>query len=192
MVRVFVLAISLLAAGAASVMAQENSPAVPEALDFTVKSIDGADVNLADYQGKVLVVVNVASKCGMTPQYEGLEKLYREKSADGLAVLGFPCNQFGSQEPGTAAEIKSFCQDNYDVTFDLFAKTDVNGDNANDFYAHLTGVETGPAKPGRISWNFEKFVIDRSGNVVGRFGPRTSPDDREFQAVINKALQEGK
>ncbi len=171
---------------------EKNNDAVPAALDFTVKSIDGNDVSLADYQGKVLVVVNVASRCGMTPQYAGLQSLYEANADRGLAVLGFPCNQFGGQEPGTEEEIKTFCSDKYNVTFDMFSKVDVNGENAAGLYAFLTRLKTAPAEAGDITWNFEKFVIDRSGNVIGRFGPRTRPDDEQFVAVIEKALQENR
>jgi len=158
------------------------------ALSFTVKSLDGKEVDLAKYQGKVLMVVNVASKCGLTPQYNELQALHKKYAEQGLAILGFPCNQFGKQEPGSATEIRDFCSKNYGVSFDMFEKIDVNGDDANSFYKHLTSLDLKPAGSGKISWNFEKFLIDREGNVVARFSPRTSPDDAEVVAAIEKAL----
>lgn len=160
------------------------------ALGFTVKSIDGKEVNLAKYKGKVVVIVNVASQCGLTPQYEGLETLYEKYGDKGLAVLGFPCNQFGEQEPGTEKEIAAFCKDNYNVKFDMFAKVDVNGDKASDLYKYLTNVESAPKGPGKVAWNFEKFVINREGNVIARFKPQTEPNDAELLEVIDKALEE--
>ncbi len=174
---------------------QENErkkPAEPEtALDFTVTTIEGEEVSLAEkYDGKVLLVVNVASKCGMTPQYAGLQKLYDDHKEQGLAVLGFPSNQFGDQEPGTNEQIATFCNDNYNVTFDLFSKVEVNGESAAPVYAWLTSQKTDPNGAGDITWNFEKFVIDRSGKVIGRFGPRTEPDDEALVALIEKALEE--
>jgi glutathione peroxidase len=158
------------------------------ALNFTVKSLDGKEVDLSKYQGKVLMVVNVASKCGLTPQYNELQALHKKYAEQGLAILGFPCNQFGKQEPGSATEIRDFCTKNYGVSFDMFEKIDVNGDDANSFYKHLTSLDLKPAGSGKISWNFEKFLIDREGNVVARFSPRTSPDDAEVVAAIEKAL----
>ncbi len=158
------------------------------ALSFTVKSLDGKEVDLSEYQGKVLMVVNVASKCGLTPQYNELQALHKKYAEQGLAILGFPCNQFGKQEPGSATEIRDFCTKNYGVSFDMFEKIDVNGDDANPFYKHLTSLDLKPAGSGKISWNFEKFLIDREGNVVARFSPRTSPDDAEVVAAIEKAL----
>jgi glutathione peroxidase len=158
------------------------------ALSFTVKSLDGKEVDLSKYQGKVLMVVNVASKCGLTPQYNELQALHKKYAEQGLAILGFPCNQFGKQEPGSATEIRDFCTKNYGVSFDMFEKIDVNGDDANSFYKHLTSLDLKPAGSGKISWNFEKFLIDREGNVVARFSPRTSPDDAEVVAAIEKAL----
>jgi glutathione peroxidase len=135
-----------------------------------------------------VLVVNVASECGLTPQYEQLQALHEKYAAKGLAVLGFPCNQFGSQEPGTAAEIKEFCAKNYGVKFDLFAKIEVNGKHACPLYKHLTGLETKPVGPGKISWNFEKFVMGRSGEVVARFAPSTKPDAPEVLKAIESEL----
>jgi glutathione peroxidase len=153
--------------------------------DFTAKTLAGKDTSLADYKGEVLLIVNTASKCGFTPQYEGLEKLYEEHHPKGLSVLGFPCNQFGTQEPGSADEIGQFCQINYGVTFPMFAKIDVNGANAHPLYAYLKHE-----KPGlfgdRIKWNFTKFLVDRDGTVVARYAPLTKPKDLE--APIAKLL----
>ena len=157
-------------------------------LSFTMKSLDGKDVDLSDYQGKVVLIVNVASKCGLTPQYEQLQALHEKHGDDGLAVLGFPCNQFLGQEPGTAEAIKEFCRVNYGVTFDLFAKVEVNGDGACDLYKTLTALDTEPVGPGKISWNFEKFVMGRNGEVVARFSPRTKPDDPELVKIIEGEL----
>ena len=171
------------------VTAQQTQEAeVPAALNFTVKSIDGEDVALKDYQGKVVLVVNVASKCGLTPQYEGLQKLHEEYGEKGLAILGFPCNQFAGQEPGSEAEIKEFCSTNFGVEFDMFSKVDVNGDDQTDLYKHLTSLETKPAGAGKISWNFEKFLIGRDGKVIARYSPRTKPNGDELTAAIKDAL----
>ena len=157
-------------------------------LSFTVKSLDGKDVDLSTYQGKVVLIVNVASKCGLTPQYDQLQALHEKYAEDGLAILGFPCNQFLGQEPGTAEEIKEFCRVNYGVTFDLFAKVEVKGDGACDLYKTLTALDTEPVGPGKISWNFEKFVVGRNGEVIARFSPRTKPDDPELVKVIETEL----
>jgi len=158
-------------------------------LDKTMKTLDGKPVNLAEkYDGKVLLVVNVASKCGATPQYEQLQGLHEKYQDKGLAVLGFPCNQFGGQEPGSAADIKEFCKENYGVTFDLFEKIDVNGAKQAPLFKELTSTETKPKGAGPIGWNFEKFVIGKNGEVVARFPTRTSPDAPEVLAVIEKEL----
>ena len=161
---------------------------VTKPLTFTMKSLDGIEVDLSKYDGKVVLVVNVASKCGLTPQYEQLQALYDKHSEKGLAVLGFPCNQFLAQEPGTPEEIEEFCRVNYGVTFDMFDKVEVNGDGACDLYKTLTALDTEPVGPGEISWNFEKFVIGRTGAVVARFSPRTSADDPELLNVIRAEL----
>lgn len=155
---------------------------------FTVKSIAGKEVDLAKYKGKVLVVVNVASACGLTPQYEQLQALNAKYADKGLAVLGFPCNQFGKQEPGSDAEIAEFCKAEYNVSFDMFSKIDVNGETAAPLYKYLTAAETEPTAKGKISWNFEKFVIGKDGKVVARFAPRTAPDDAEMVKVIEAEL----
>ena len=146
--------------------------------DFTAKTLGGKDVKLAEYRGQVLLVVNTASKCGFTPQYEGLEKLYEALHPKGLTVLGFPCNQFGSQEPGSESEIGEFCQVNYGVSFPMFAKIDVNGEHAHPLYRYLKHEKKG-LLGGRINWNFTKFLIDRAGKVVARYAPTTKPKDLE-------------
>jgi glutathione peroxidase len=156
--------------------------------DFTAKTIDGTDQRLGDYAGKVLLVVNVASQCGLTPQYAGLEELHRTFGARGLAVLGFPCNQFGAQEPGTEGEIKKFCETRFGVTFPMFSKIDVNGAERHPLYEYLTAQQSGPDAAGDIQWNFAKFLVDRSGNVVGRFSPAAAPASEEVVAAIEKAL----
>ena len=161
---------------------------VPAALDFTMKNLDGKDVKLSDYKDNVVLVVNVASECGLTPQYKQLQALHDEYAEKGLVVLGFPCNQFGKQEPGTSAEIKSFCTDNYGVTFPMMAKVEVNGEDACDFYQHLTKLDLEPKGPGKISWNFEKFVIGKGGEPVARFEPRTEPNAKEVLDVIDAEL----
>jgi glutathione peroxidase len=143
--------------------------------DFTAKTLAGNDVSLADWRGQVLLIVNTASKCGFTPQYEGLEKLYEELHPKGLTVLGFPCNQFGNQEPGGAEEIGQFCQVNYGVSFPMFAKIEVNGPNAHPLYNYLKQQKSG-LFGGRIKWNFTKFLIDRTGNVIARYGSMTRPE----------------
>jgi glutathione peroxidase len=150
--------------------------------DFTATSLQGKAVPLSDYRGNAMLIVNTASKCGFTPQYEGLEKLYREHQAQGLVVLGFPCNQFGAQEPGDAAEIGAFCQVNYGVSFPMFAKIDVNGARAHPLYAFLKGEKAGVLGTRNIKWNFTKFLVDRDGKVVDRFAPTTKPQDIE-QAI---------
>lgn len=156
--------------------------------DFTMKNIDGNDVNLGEFKGKVLLIVNVASKCGFTGQYAGLEKLYKTYSSQGLVVLGFPANNFMGQEPGTEAEIKSFCALNYGVTFPMFAKISVKGKTQHPFYGFLTSKATNPNFDGSISWNFNKFLIGRDGTVLGRFGSRTAPDNKELVAAVERAL----
>ncbi len=180
-----VLAVAL--AGAVSLGGGEK--AAP-ALDFTLKSLDGKDVDLSAYKGKVVMIVNVASKCGLTPQYEQLQDLHEKYSGQGLAILGFPCNQFKGQEPGSDEEIRKFCEANYGVEFDMFSKIEVNGDGAAGLYKYLKSVSTEPKGPGEISWNFEKFVLDRSGKVVARYEPRTRPDDPAVVSLIESKLSD--
>jgi glutathione peroxidase len=150
--------------------------AMSSAYDFTAKTIDGADQPLSDYRGKTLLVVNVASKCGFTPQYAGLEALYRKLKDRGFAVLGFPCDQFGHQEPGDENEIKKFCTLNYAVSFPLYAKIEVNGDNAHPLYKWLKSEKAGILGTEAIKWNFTKFLIDRDGRVHKRFAPTDTPE----------------
>ena len=156
--------------------------------DFTLPTIDGDELSLSAYAGKAVLVVNVASKCGLTPQYEGLEALYKSHAERGLTVLGFPCNQFMGQEPGTEAEIKTFCSSKYDVTFPLYGKLDVKGDDQAPLYAYLTAATTEPDGPGEVAWNFAKFLIGANGEVIARFGPKVAPDDPKLTAAIEAAL----
>lgn len=150
--------------------------------DYSAKTLDGQDASLADYRGQVLLIVNTASKCGFTPQYEGLEALYRAYKDKGFTVLAFPCNQFGAQEPGNAEEIANFCSLTYDVTFPVLAKIDVNGPSAHPLYAYLKHEQKGLLGTEAIKWNFTKFLIGRDGEVVERFAPTTKPEDLK-QAV---------
>ena len=145
--------------------------------DISARDITGAERALADYRGKVLLVVNVASRCGFTPQYTGLEALFRKYHDRGFEVLGFPCNQFGSQEPGSEADIQGFCSTTYDVTFPLFAKVDVNGADAHPLYRLLKGEKPGILGTEAIKWNFTKFLVDRQGEVVKRYAPTDKPED---------------
>ena len=154
--------------------------------DFTATSLDGREVSLADYRGKVLLIVNTASKCGFTPQYTGLEALHKSYADKGLEVLGFPCNQFGAQEPGDAAEIANFCSLTYDVTFPMFAKIDVNGPTAHPLYAYLKKAKKGLLGSEGVKWNFTKFLIDRKGEVVARYAPTDKPEAME--GAIQKLL----
>ena len=154
--------------------------------DFTVKAADGSDASLEAYRGKVLLIVNTASKCGFTPQYEGLEALHRDYAERGFEVLGFPCNQFGGQEPGDAAEIANFCSLTYDVTFPVFAKVDVNGGEADPLFERLKSDAPGVLGSKAIKWNFTKFLVDREGNVVDRYAPTTKPAD--IRADIERLL----
>jgi glutathione peroxidase len=145
--------------------------------DFTANSLSGQPVALADYKGKVLLIVNTASACGFTPQYKGLEKIYQELKDLGLVVLGFPCNQFGHQEPGDAAEIGAFCEKNFGVTFPLFEKIDVNGSNAHPLYQYLKNSAPGVLGSEAIKWNFTKFLIKKDGTVFGRYASLTKPEE---------------
>jgi glutathione peroxidase len=192
----FAIAMALSAATGLYGLAQEEEKemkgATPAALNFRMKNIDGEEVDLARYHGDVVLVVNVASKCGLTPQYDGLQDLYEKYSGKGFSILGFPCNQFGDQEPGTEQDIKKFCRMKYDVSFDMFSKIDVNGDRRSSLYRHLTKLETKPQGAGDISWNFEKFLINRNGDVVARFPPKTKPDDKDLVAAIEAAVAESR
>lgn len=159
-------------------------------LDFKMRDIDGKDVKLKKYKGNVLLVVNTASKCGYTPQYEGLQATYAKFQDKGFYVLGFPANNFGGQEPGTETEIKEFCTSKYKVTFPMFAKISVKGDDIDPLYKYLTAKETNPDFAGDITWNFNKFLIDRKGKVVARFTSKDKPDGEAVTAAVEKYLAE--
>jgi glutathione peroxidase len=154
--------------------------------DFNATSLDGKPVPLKEFAGKVMLIVNTASKCGFTPQYEGLEALYRKYRDRGLVVLGFPCNQFGAQEPGSAAEIGSFCEKNYGVSFPMFEKIDVNGDATHPLYQWLKKRARGLLGSERIKWNFTKFLLDRQGNPIERYAPVKKPEDlaKDIEALL--------
>ena len=154
--------------------------------DFTARAIDGAERALSDYRGQPLLIVNVASRCGFTPQYAGLEALYRKHAGEGLVVLGFPCDQFGHQEPGDEAEIRAFCSTRYDVTFPMFAKIEVNGPEAHPLYQHLKQSAKGLLGTEGIKWNFTKFLVDRNGAVVKRYAPTDTPEsiDKDLAGVL--------
>jgi len=163
-------------AAAAGLERAGKGPAMTSIYDFSAARPDGSAVPLSDYRGKVMLIVNTASRCGFTPQYEGLERLYRDLQDRGLVVLGFPCNQFGKQEPGSADEIASFCSLNYGVTFPLFAKIDVNGPGAAPLYEWLKAEAPGLLGSEAIKWNFTKFLVGRDGQVADRFAPTTKPE----------------
>lgn len=154
--------------------------------DFHATSIDGSDIALSGYRGNVLLIVNVASQCKFSSQYEGFENLYQKYRGEGFLILGFPSNQFGNQEPGTESEILNFCQVRYGVTFPLFSKIDVNGANAHPLYSYLTKAKPGILGTRRIKWNFTKFLVDREGRVIRRYGPRTRPEG--FSKEIAEAV----
>ncbi len=176
-----ILLAAMLAATTATFAADTKS-----VLDIPLKDIDGKDTSLAAYKGKVLLVVNVASQCGLTPQYEALQALQEKYKDQGLVVCGFPCNDFGAQEPGTNAEIKVFCVENYKVSFPMFDKVHVKGAEQHPLYAALTGKEG--AFPGNVKWNFGKFLIGRDGAPLKRFEPQTEPSDAEVTSAIEGAL----
>jgi glutathione peroxidase len=194
-VALTVVCVAVLAIGrSAKAVDAATTPTNPEAdsatpLDQDMKTLDGKEVNLAKkYKGKVVLLVNVASKCGLTPQYEQLQALHDKYSEQGLAIVGVPCNQFNGQEPGTAQQIAEFCELKYGVEFDLLAKVNVNGPDAAPLYKHLTSKEKNPKFGGDIGWNFEKFVFNRQGQLVARFAPRVKPDSREVVEAIEAEL----
>ncbi|TQS46778.1 glutathione peroxidase [Cryptosporangium phraense] len=156
--------------------------------DIPLRTLSGDPATLGDYAGQTLLVVNVASKCGLTPQYEGLERLQKKYEDKGFTVLGFPCNQFMGQEPGSAEEIQEFCSATYGVTFPLFEKIEVNGDNRHPVYQELTAVPDASGEAGDVQWNFEKFLIGKDGDVVARFRPRTEPESAEVVSAIESQL----
>jgi glutathione peroxidase len=162
---------------------------VAPVLNFKMKGIDGKDVDLSQYQGKVIMFVNVASKCGLTPQYKALESVYEKYSKDGLVIIGVPANEFGGQEPGSNAQIAKFCSDKYNVTFPMLSKVVVKGEGITPLYKFLTSKETDPKFAGPIQWNFTKFVISRKGEIVNRFEPRVKPDDKDVISAIEAELK---
>lgn len=183
-----VLAVGLLAGAG---LADENARGdkkVTGPLDFTLKGIDGKDVDLGQYKGKVVLLVNVASECGYTPQYKGLQDLFDKYGKDGLVVVGVPSNDFGKQEPGSNADILKFCQTNYKVTFPMMGKVTVKGDDKVPLYKFLTAKETDPKFPGEVGWNFEKFLIGRNGEIVGRYKSGVAPDSAELVGAVKKEL----
>ena len=162
-----------------------GSGKVPSALNFTMSSIDGKSVDLSKYQGQVVLMVNVASQCGYTPQYAGLEELHKKYASKGLRILGFPSNDFGEQEPGTNGEIAQFCKQNYGVEFDMFSKIVVRGGGQAPLYRYLTSL---PKFPGQVDWNFEKFLVSRNGEVIARFKSEVEPTSRQLEGAIQAAL----
>lgn len=158
-------------------------------LQGKMKSLAGREVDLAEYQGNVILIVNVASQCGYTPQYRGLQALYDKYGKRGFTVLGFPCNQFGGQEPGSSEQIAQFCQRNYGVSFDMFEKVDVNGKNQCDLYKVLTSPATNSQGSGPIQWNFEKFLIARDGSIVARFGSNVAPESKSLVEAIEREIK---
>ncbi len=172
-----------------SALVQAEFPEIRTPLDFNCENIDGESVDLGEYKGKVVMMVNVASKCGLTPQYEALQALYIKYSARGFVVLGFPANNFQDQEPGTNAEIKEFCMSNYGISFPMFSKISVKGDDIHPLYEYLTNEKTNPGFAGDIQWNFTKFLLNRDGKVIARFEPRTEPDSKEVVISIEDAIK---
>jgi glutathione peroxidase len=156
--------------------------------DIPIKSLSGEPASLADFKGKSLLIVNVASQCGLTPQYSGLQKLYEDYGSRGFEVLGFPCNQFGGQEPGTADEIKTFCETSYGVSFPMFEKIEVNGEGRHPLYDELTAKPDAEGQAGDIQWNFEKFLVSPEGDIVQRFRPLVTPEDPELVGAIEGTL----
>jgi glutathione peroxidase len=187
---VVALACSTVAVFAAEEKAKDAKDAkdVPPVLNFTMDSLDGKPVDLSKYKGKVVMIVNTASKCGNTPQYAKLEALHEKYADQGLAILGFPANEFKQQEPGTNEEIAAFCKKNYGVKFDMFSKIVVKGEGQAPLYKFLTSKDTNPKFPGDITWNFEKFLIGKDGSIVARFKPKTQPDSEEVVKAIEAEL----
>jgi glutathione peroxidase len=181
--------VGLLAVGAGAASADDKGDKkVPPALDFTLKGLDGKDVNLAKYQGKVVLIVNVASQCGYTPQYKGLQALYEKYADKGLVVLGVPSNDFGRQEPGSSGDIAEFCEKNYGVKFPMTEKVVVKGADQTPLYKFLTSAETNPKFAGPVKWNFNKFLIGRNGEVVGRFDSGVKPESEKLVQAVEGEL----
>ena len=188
-VMVSLVITGMLAMNFSATAKEAAKPQAAAPLNEEMETLDGKKVNLAEkYKGQVVLLVNVASECGLTPQYEQLEALHEKYGKQGLAIVGVPCNQFGKQEPGTSAEIGEFCETNYGVTFDLLAKVDVNDKEAAPLYKHLTSKESNPEFAGKITWNFEKFLFNRDGQVVARFAPPIKPDAPEVVKAIEAEL----
>ena|SRR5271165_774629 len=177
----------VLAAGA---ILMAGSAGAASVYDYTLSSIDGKPTPLASFKGKVVLLVNVASRCGYTPQYTGLEALYEKYKDQGFVIVGFPANNFGAQEPGTNEEIKTFCKSKYSVTFPMMAKVSVKGDDATPLYQFLTSKAANPATDGEIKWNFTKFLVDRDGNVIARFEPKVTAEDPALVGAVEKALKQ--
>ena len=175
----------------ATVSASDDAKKPSGVLDFHVKDIDGKDVDLARYKGKVLLIVNTASQCGFTPQFKDMEEIYEKYKDKGFEILAFPANEFGKQEPGTNEQIKDFCTSKYNVTFPLFSKIVVKGKSIDPLYEYLTSAKTNPKYSGPIPWNFTKFLVDRKGEVVARFKPQDKPSSEAVTQAIDKALAEG-
>lgn len=189
------LAVALVCAGAFSLDFTSRASDKPgggdkmnSIYDFSLKDIDHKEVSLSQYRGKVVMIVNVASRCGFTPQYEGLQKLYLKYKDRGFVILGFPANNFGFQEPGTDEEIKTFCSAKYSVTFPIFSKISVKGDDMHPLYKLLTGKETDPEFGGDIKWNFSKFLLDKNGKIIARFEPAVKPESDAVIQAVEKAL----
>ena len=190
MIRTLTLAAVVFCACVGTGISEDKKMSGP--LEFKMKAIDGKEVDLAQYKGKVVLFVNVASACGYTPQYKGLQGLYEKYGKDGLVVVGVPANEFGRQEPGTDAEIAQFCETKYKVTFPMMSKVVVKGEGSTPLYAFLTGKDSNPKFSGDIGWNFEKFLIGRDGTVVGRFKSGATPDGKELTGAIETELAKTK
>jgi glutathione peroxidase len=185
------LAATLLALSPWAMVSAQTNPKKPSSvLDFSMKDIEGKDIPLSKFQGKVLLIVNTASQCGLTPQYKGLQEVYQKYKEQGFEVLAFPANEFGKQEPGTDNQIKEFCASNYKVSFPLFSKIVVKGKGIHPLYAFLTSESTDPKFAGPIGWNFAKFLVNRKGEVIARFEPSVRPESPEVTGAIEKALAE--
>jgi glutathione peroxidase len=184
-----VISLGILVTFGITFLPADKSKQISPIYNFTVTDIDGNEVMLSEYQGKVMLIVNVASQCGYTPQYEGLQKIYEEYRDMGLVILGFPANNFGNQEPGSNEEIKEFCSLNFGVTFPMFAKISVKGADIHPLYQYLTAEESNPKFAGEISWNFNKFLVDPSGKIIARFESKDKPESEKVLQAIEMALK---
>jgi len=189
MIRTFALSVAAMFAFVVAAPAADKETKVSGPLDFKVKDIDGKELDLSKFKGKVVLFVNVASKCGYTPQYEGLQALHDQYGKEGLVIIGVPANEFGKQEPGSDADIKSFCTTKYKVSFPMVSKIVVKGEGQHPLYTYLTSKESNPNFAGDIGWNFEKFLINRQGEVVGRYKSKVAPDSKELTGAIEKELK---